>query len=92
MLLQNVIFWKEIFQNLLQKEVNNMRMLDLEFDEVPKKMVTENEAREHLATGVPVVCKVTDRDCYEIRSEKEVDDLKALAKQGVYSSLKFYAD
>lgn len=67
-------------------------MLDLEFDEVPKKRATENEAREHLATGVPVVCKVTDRDWYEIHSEKELDDLKALAKQGVYGSLKFYAD
>ncbi len=69
-----------------------MRMLDLEFEKVPKKEVTERKAREQLTAGVPVVCKVTDRDWYELYSEKEINSLTNLAKQGVYTSLKFFAD
>ena len=69
-----------------------MRMLDLEFEQLPNKSVTENEARQHLAASVPVACRVTDRDYYELYSEKELESVKSLAKQGIYSSLKFYAD
>lgn len=67
-----------------------MRMLDLEFDRMPNKMVTEKEARKHLAAGIPVVCRLTEREWYEIYSEEELERFNTLVKEGVYVSLKFY--
>lgn len=70
-----------------------MRMLDKDLEDLKElAKVTEDEALEFLNAGVPVVCRIRQREFIELKSKSELEQCKNLKSNKIYDMVDLYIE
>ena len=69
-----------------------MRMLAYDVDAIDKELhkVRKEEALEYLEAGVPVVCRIHQREFVELNTEADLKQCEYLKEEGIYEKTELY--
>jgi len=69
-----------------------MRMLAYDVDAIGKELhkVRKEEALEYLEAGVPVVCRIHQREFVELNTEADLKQCEYLKEEGIYEKTELY--
>ncbi len=69
-----------------------MKMLAYDVDAIGKELhkVTKEEALEYLEAGVPVVCRIHQREFVELNTEADLKQCEYLKEEGIYEKTELY--